>query len=388
MSGAGRTFIFAGGGTGGHLFPALAIAEQLEALSGGAAQRVFLCSDRALDAKILSAEGVEFVASPAKPIARSVRGVIRFVSSWGPALRQARSLVRERTRDGRRPVVVAMGGFVAAPAAQGARAEGAPVVMVNLDAVPGKANRWIAWGVGEHGRVFTSIAVAEGHGPRSARGWTVVPPIVRKGAIAREDAAACRRALGLEAGAPTLMVTGGSQGAASINRLVGAMLDDAALSAKFSGWQVLHQTGDAKRDESASRIADRYAARGVRAVVSEFVGGAEMAKWWGSASLAVARAGANTVAEAWANRVPTVFLPYPYHRDEHQKHNAAGLVGVGGAWLAKDRIEPEANMRDAGALLAGLMGEHERIARAREALSALPAADGAERIARALLELA
>lgn len=389
MSGSAHRVIFAGGGTGGHLFPALAIAEELHKQSGGRASCVFLCSDRPLDARILSAEGVEFVPSPAKPIVASIRGVTRFLGSWGPSLREARALIRRLHAGESPPIVVAMGGFVAAPAAQAARAERAPLVLVNLDAVPGKANRWIAR---RADRVFSSIAVQPECGPKSAHDWQVVPPIVRSGALAPADPATCRRALGIDPDRPTLMITGGSQGASSINALLAAMLTSERTRTAFTGWQVLHQSGPTKQGDTSNELARAYAQAGVRCVVREFVGGStpeargEMARWWGAADLAIARAGANTVAEAWANRVPTVFLPYPYHRDQHQRVNARALVGTGGCWLCTDHIDPDSNLAEAGERIASLLRGPDELMRARGALRELPEADGAARLAAVLLE--
>jgi UDP-N-acetylglucosamine--N-acetylmuramyl-(pentapeptide) pyrophosphoryl-undecaprenol N-acetylglucosamine transferase len=99
----------------------------------------------------------------------------------------------------------------------------------------------------------------------------------------------------------------------------------------------------------------------------------------------VSRAGAGSVAEAWANRVPTVFMPYPYHKDQHQKQNAAVIVGAGAAVLCEDRIEAGANVREAGAVLLSLMRDAARRAGMRSALDKLGPADGAKRVALKLI---
>lgn len=369
---SGRVFLFAGGGTGGHLFPGLAIAEQLERLSGGAGVRsVFLCSDRPLDAKILSREGVEFEVTPAKPVGVRPRALVRFLRSWGPSVRAARGVIaRERAR-GAAVEVVAMGGFVAAPVVQAARVERAPVLLVNMDAAPGKANRWIA----RHaGRIVTSSPIAPG---KPGAGWERVPPIVREAARARGTAAECRAEFGLDPHRRTLLVTGASQGARSINRLLIRIAQDQPKA--LAGWQVIHQTGPSDTEDAAAA----YEGAGVAAVVRPFF--ERMGEAWGAADLAVSRAGAGSVAEAWANGVPTLFLPYPYHRDEHQKLNAEPLTACGGAVLAKDHVEEAPNLADAGKTLVGLLAEESRRGAMRAALGRLGPADGAERIARMLL---
>ncbi len=361
MSGQ-RTFLFAGGGTGGHIYPALAIAEHLT--RSPSVRCVFLCSDRPLDAEILTREGVPFDIIPAKPFSVRPRAFIRFAASWGGAVRISRAIIaRERAATVH---IVAMGGFVAAPVVQAARVERCPITLVNLDAVPGKANRWIA----RHAaRVFTAA-------PVDGAAWTRVPPIVRAGATAGRSAAECRRALGLDPDRATLLVTGASQGARSINRLLIRMVADRAPD--FRNWQVIHQTG---ANEDAP-VRDAYQAAQIRAVVRPFI--VEMGLAWGAADLAVSRAGAGSVAEAWSNRVPTIFLPYPYHRDQHQRANARPLEEAGAAVIVQDRIEEAANAADAGAILARLMKDDSERNRIRDSLARLGPADGAARIAAAL----
>jgi UDP-N-acetylglucosamine--N-acetylmuramyl-(pentapeptide) pyrophosphoryl-undecaprenol N-acetylglucosamine transferase len=299
------------------------------------------------------------------------------MASWGKAVRESRRLIGElRTvESGHTPGevrVVAMGGFVAAPVVQAARVDRAPVTLVNLDAVPGKANRWIAH---RAARVLTAARVSAPF----ASGWTMVGPIARRAAMSHGSREECRARAGLDRFRSTLMVTGGSQGAASINgfvsQAVGLLKDEMSRS-----WQVLHQCGKGSRDDAAAA----YARAGVPAVVQEFSD--TMGDWWGAADLAVGRAGAGTVAEAWANRVPTLFMPYPYHRDQHQKINALALVEAGGARLLDDRIESRANIDSNLGALRELIRDTAARDRMRSSLQKLGPADGAEQAARALTE--
>lgn len=371
------TVLFAGGGTGGHIFPALAVAEALLAMRPGVQAR-FLCSSRPLDAQILSAQRVagapaEFAAVPAQPFGLRPRAAIRFLASWGGAVRAGREEIRAARARG--PVIVAaFGGFVAAPVVQAARAERVPTLMVNLDAIPGKANRWIA----RHASRVLTAAPAQG------TSWTQIRPIVRSASVTDRTPADCRAACGLDASVPVLLITGGSQGAGSINTFMGAFVREHASA--ISGWQILHQTGK----DGADEMRAAYAAAGVRASVTPFITAMGLA--WGAADAAVGRAGAGTVAEAWANRVPTLFLPYPYHKDQHQKFNAMPLVSTGAALLATDHIDASANMRDAGLLLASLLTNEQTQegprTKIRAALAALGPADGAATVATQILELA
>ena len=200
---------------------------------------------------------------------------------------------------------------------------------------------------------------------------------MRSAARARQDAAACRIALGLDPAKPTLLVTGASQGARSINDLMLGLVRDHAAALK--GWQIVHQTGA----DEAERVRRAYEAAGIRAEVRPFFEG--MGAAWGAADLAVSRAGAGSVAEAWANLVPTVFLPYPYHKDEHQRHNARPLAEAGAAIIVKDRIEAGENLREAGAAIRDLLERGDRRDAMRAACRGLGPVDGAERIAAMLI---
>lgn len=370
VSSDGRTtYFFAGGGSGGHLYPGLAIAERIRAYDREA-RCVFLCSEKRLDAQILSAEGERFVPIGGKPLTLRPGGLVRFVRAWPGAVRSAGAQLDEAQRMGR-TVVIALGGYIAAPVVRAARRRGIGVVLANLDAVPGKANRWIARSA------TVALTAADGRSPRS---WKRIAPIVRSRAVSSESAEACRAKLGLDPSLRTLFVTGGSQGARSINELMMAMCD--RRPELFEVWQVLHQCGAGGAE--ACRAA--YERSGVRAVCVEFIDA--MGEAWGAADLSLTRCGAGAVAEVWANRVPSVFLPYPYHRDDHQRLNAEPLVSAGGALLATDHLEAAANLAEAGVMLGELLEEPVRLDGMRVALERLGPADGADSAARAAIELA
>lgn len=373
------TYVFAGGGTGGHLYPGLAIAEELSRAAtarGAPAPRcVFLCSRRPIDASILRAEGAIFEPLDAAPFSLRPAAFLRFARAWpGSVAGARRALEREAAAAGGAANlrVAAMGGFVAAPVVAAARALRIPVALVNLDAVPGKANRWIA-------RRAALTLSATGASDRAPPGWTRIPPIVRAGALPRGSPDDCRRRLGLREGVRTLFVSGGSQGATSINALLARLVT--ANPSAFAGWQVFHQTGE----KGADMAREAYAGAGVSAVVVPFC--SAIGDAWGAADLAVARCGAGTVGEVWASATPTVFLPYPYHRDEHQRWNAAPLEAAGGAVIERDLIDPERNAGGAGATTVRLLTDASARDAMRAALRALGPADGASRAAAALAGL-
>ncbi len=368
-----KVIVFAGGGTGGHLYPALAIAEQLRELDPRT-RCVFLCSPRPIDAKILADESAEFHVIPAQPLGLHPSRLFRFLRSWRPAVQASRRSLRELTREGA-VHVVAMGGFVAAPVVQAARAERLPVTLVNLDAVPGKANRWIAL---RADRILD--AASSGAWPRA----TTIRPIVRRAAVAGQSKEECRASLGLAPDTPTLFITGGSQGARTINDLMTLLLRD--QRSMFAGWQVYHQTGPPRHSEADMQRAYDEAppgGGGVPARAVEFC--RTMGLAWGAADLSIARCGAGAVAEVWANAVPAVFLPYPFHRDHHQQRNAQPLVDAGGALLFRDWVNSPKTASEVGPALRMLLTDRARRNSMRAALQRLGPADGAFAVASVLL---
>ncbi|MBX3410134.1 MAG: glycosyltransferase [Phycisphaeraceae bacterium] len=369
MNPAAPTILFAGGGTGGHLFPGIAIAEAVLERRPDARLR-FLCSDRPGDATMLDSQrlaGAPPVYRPlsAKPFGVRPRALLRFLAGWGPSVRQTRAAIREGASHG--PVaLVALGGFVAAPAVQAARVEKCPVLALNLDAVPGKANRWIA----RHaGAMLTAAAVDD----PIAAGWERIGPIVRQAARAPAGRAECRAALGLDPNRPTLLATGASLGAGTLNRFVAAWSENESALLREEGWQIIHQTG---RDETEIGLArETYRRARLDALVEPFF--PQMGLAWGAADWAVSRAGAGSVAEAWCNRVPTLFLPYPHHADQHQRLNALPLERAGGSLIATDHADVKANLADAGLVAGMLLREPSRRDAMRAALGAMGPADGA-----------
>ncbi len=363
-----RTVAFAGGGSGGHLSPGLAIAERMVEIVPGV-RPVFLCSTRAIDAQMLGDARVPFRPIPAEGLAKSPRGVLRFVRGYVKGVLEARRVLREEGVEH----VVSLGGFVTGPVTQAARMLRIPITLVNLDATPGRANRVVAR------RAQRVVSACETPGlPKFAEAIVGMP--LRRSAVAQAGRAACRGELGLDPVRPTLLVTGASQGASSLNAFMVAF----ALAHRdlLKDWQVLHLAGP-RGTPSAAELDAAYARAGVKALVLPFLN--EMGLAWGAAELALSRAGANSVAEAEANRVPTVFVPYPYHADLHQEANAKPLVDSGAAVLAYDRLDVTKNLESIGRPLEALMADGRLRDAMEEKLRARPHADAAEVIARTVL---
>ena len=371
-SAATKTILFAGGGTGGHIFPNLAVVERLREVQHetGPWEAHFVVSRRPLDRTVLEDASVRFMPLAVRPLTSKPWCWPRWVSCWRRSVRDVQRLLRTE----RVAAVVATGGFVSGPVVVAAVRLGVPVALVNLDAVPGKTNRALA-------RRCESIFTVY---PQTS--WPEARSIglpLRRSAVATADAASSRKLNGLDPDRPTLLVLGGSQGATTLNLMIRPLLADTPkIRDLLTRWQVLHVAG---RGEGVVESLERiYAEAAVPARVLSFC--SQMGPAWGAATLAISRAGAGSVAEAWANTVPTIFLPYPFHSDQHQKLNAEPLVRAGGALILEDRIEPSRNAQAAAAMLAPLLDGAAKRDTMRQTLGDSRPQDGAAAVARWLQE--
>ncbi len=362
-----RTILFAGGGTGGHIFPSLAIAERLEEHAAPLRSH-FLVSKRPLDAQILAKTSHTYSPLPAQPLSKKPWQWPGLCSAYSRSVSQVRAMIADMNVS----AVVAMGGFVSAPAIAAARRSGIPVALVNLDAVPGLANRLMA-------RRATQIFSVY---PQDAwPGAEIIGLPLRRSAVGPESHAESRVALGLDPQRDTLLVTGASQGAQSINRLMIELAGQASVrqALRTGGWQVLHLAGSSQVEE----LRSAYAKAEIPAKVEAFCDA--MGHAWRAATVAISRSGAGSVAEAWANATPTVFLPYPYHKDQHQRLNALPLVTPGGALLFNDLIDAPANARQLTGPLLALMRNESQRSRMITLMRQKQPADGAEAAAQWLI---
>jgi UDP-N-acetylglucosamine--N-acetylmuramyl-(pentapeptide) pyrophosphoryl-undecaprenol N-acetylglucosamine transferase len=253
---APKCVLLAGGGSGGHISPGLAIAERMKAIDP-TCRPVFVCSQRPIDAQMLGEAGAEYVAIPAEPMSLRPRKLLRCARSFMRGRAEVLRMV-----DRLRPSwVVSLGGFVTAPVVHAARARGVPVLLVNLDATPGRANRWVA----RRAREVVS-AIPTPSLPGFAREIIGMP--LRRLALAPAEQASCREQLGLLPGVRTLLVTGASQGANSLNDFL--LLQAQRAPGAFKDWQILHLCGPGASG-GAARFEAGYRAAGVHAVVLPFL---------------------------------------------------------------------------------------------------------------------
>ncbi|MDI6449799.1 UDP-N-acetylglucosamine--N-acetylmuramyl-(pentapeptide) pyrophosphoryl-undecaprenol N-acetylglucosamine transferase [Anaerobaca lacustris] len=318
------SFFFAGGGTGGHIYPALAVAEQIVEHRPDARIH-FLCSTRAVDARILDGTTFPYTALPATGLYFDPRRFVAFCRTFRQSYRLARHLIA----DSPRPVIIGAGGFVAAPVCMAGHRLGVPVVLVNVDLLPGRANRLSARWADE---IFVQFEEStRTFGARRATVTAIGCPL-RKG-FAQPDRRRAIEALDLDADKKTLLITGASSGATRINEAICMLL--AKLDAFAETWQIVHLTGLDHHEQ----VASRYEGVRIRHKVVSYYD--QMPDLLATADLLVGRSGAVSVAEYAVAGAPSICMPYPHHKDRHQYRNAGKLVEVGAAVIVDDVSDPD-----------------------------------------------
>ncbi|MDN3937151.1 undecaprenyldiphospho-muramoylpentapeptide beta-N-acetylglucosaminyltransferase [Arthrobacter sp. YD4] len=356
--------VLAGGGTAGHISPLLAIANAVKEARPDAAL-LAVGTPGGMETRLVPAAGLDLATVDRVPFPRKPStALLRLPGKLAGAVRQAGVILD----DARADVLVGVGGYVCTPLYLAAWRRKIPIVVHEANTRPGLANR-----VGA--RLSRHVAVA--FAATRLRGARHVGMPMRREISGLDRAgarAAARSALGLEQDKPTLIVTGGSSGAQSINRAIAAAAD--ALGA--AGVQTLHITG---RDKAVHDARGRLLeAPGYRQV--EYIDGMELA--YAAADLLLARAGAATVCEVAAVGLPAVFVPLPIGNGE-QALNAAGLVDAGAALLVDDAAFDAAWIT--GTILP-LLGDPARLDRMAHAAEQFGIRDADRRMAALVLEAA
>lgn len=300
--------IIAGGGTGGHLFPAIAIARELCSRPQGAEVR-FVTGRRRMESEVIARHG--FSQTPIDVEGLKGRGwrrgaVTAMKLPW--SFYQALSIIREFLPH----LVVGVGGYSSGPVCLAARWRGIPCAVQEQNSFPGLTNRLLCRVVD---RVFVSFEESRAHLPCRSVLWTGNP--VRKELLKaartgrREDERFC------------ILVVGGSQGARAVNEAFVEALG--ILVREGRDVRVIHQTGESDFE----RMAEGYSQKGLRGEVSPFI--QDMAWAYTQADLVVSRAGATTLSELTSLGKPSILIPYPYAANNHQELNARSTVQAGGA---------------------------------------------------------
>jgi UDP-N-acetylglucosamine--N-acetylmuramyl-(pentapeptide) pyrophosphoryl-undecaprenol N-acetylglucosamine transferase len=333
--------ILAGGGTGGHVIPALAIAGELK--SRYAAKALFIGTARGIETRLVPAAGFDLRLIQVGAL-KNVSLTTRLKTAFD--LPRAIWNSREILADFRPDVVIGVGGYASGPAMLAAVLSGIPTLAFEPNVVPGFANRLIA----------PMVSVAAVHFEETAHYF-------RRSQITGVPVRAdfFRLPLRRSTDNPTLLVFGGSQGARPINLAVTGAL--ANLHAAMPGLHIIHQTGE--RDYKDAQAA--YLAAGVSAEVLSFID--DMPGAFARADLLLCRSGASTVAEITAAGKPAIFVPFPRAADDHQKRNAQAVEQAGAGVLIEEKDLSSARLADTIASLMKNRTRLDQMAAAAKALS-------------------
>ena len=349
--------IIACGGTGGHLFPGIAVAEVLRERGHDV---LLFVSEKEIDSLALSTrsqfrfEKLPTVGFPSLVSPRIFGFMRRFTESL--------SLCRSIYKKFQPQVVLGMGGFTSTAPILAGRMRGISTLVHESNAIPGKANRIAAKMVGA---VLLGFKEAAQFFPK-ARTENTGTPI--RSELKRVDRQLARQKLGLQAHLPTMLVMGGSQGASGINR---AMIKTLPVL-RNAAIQIIHLSG--ARDERL--VADNYRREQIPAYVAAFHH--HMEEVYSAADFAVARSGAASLAELAFFGLPTILIPFPYAADDHQTRNAEIFARAGAAFVVKESdVTPELLSQK----IFAMAGQPEQLRRMSEKSLGLAPRDAADRVA-------
>ena len=361
ISGPVKRLVIACGGTGGHLFPGIAVAQEAERRGW---ETMLLISEKQIDALAVQGhadlrfEKVPAVAMP-KVLSLKMPGFLWRV--W-----RTRQHCRKLLTDFKADAVLGMGGFTSLPPVWAGKALGLRTFVHESNAVPGKANKLTA-------RFCTGVLLGLEACARffPAGKTTVTGTPLRTALLTKPERAEALQFFGLSDTKPTVLVMGGSQGARGVNR---AMLEALPLLAAH-GVQVLHITGPGEYDS----LKAAYAASPVASAVVPFC--QEMGMAYAAAEVAVSRSGGSSLSELSAFGLPVILVPYPTAADDHQRRNAEVFTRAGAALAVE---EAELGGGKLGDLLTSLLANEPERKRLAEALRQLAPVDAAARVCDAV----
>ncbi|MFT3887266.1 MAG: undecaprenyldiphospho-muramoylpentapeptide beta-N-acetylglucosaminyltransferase [Arachnia sp.] len=360
---APTSIVLAGGGTAGHTSPLIATARALEELADDV-RLLAIGTAKGLETTVIPAAGLELSLIDPVPLPRTVNvDLAKLPYTLTRAVLQARRILKRAQAD----VLVGVGGYVALPAYLAARLAGIPVVVHEANKLPGIANK-----VGARWARFVGTTFPE----TVMRGGTLVGmPMSRSITSPSVTPEEARVEFGLDPDRPTLLVSGGSQGAVSINTAVLGARDEILAA----GIQILHVLGP--KNFTPEHVVVPHPS-GARYVPIAFV--SDMARAYAAADLMLGRAGAGTVMETSVSGLPVIFVPLPWGNGEQGK-NAAGLVDAGAGWLVQDA---ELTADKLAALVTQAFADPTRLARMAETCRGMYPSNAAEVLARAVLAAA
>jgi UDP-N-acetylglucosamine--N-acetylmuramyl-(pentapeptide) pyrophosphoryl-undecaprenol N-acetylglucosamine transferase len=352
----GKKIFIAAGGTGGHVFPGLAIADELK-LRSPVSEVVFVGTDMGMEKDIIPARGFRLIKLKANRIKgkNKIRKAISMISLPVSIARALAVVVKEKP-----DLVVSVGGYAAGPISLAGWMCRVPVATLEPNAIPGFANRMIS-------KFASKIFVAFD----SAKKFFGDDKVIKTGVPVRKEILSAAKPESESMEKFTVLVVGGSLGSRKLNDEVSKsafLLSDFKDRLRF-----IHQTG---KDASAAGVADAYLKSGIEAEVFEFK--SDIWNSYAKANLAISRSGASAVTELSALNVPTIFVPYPFAADDHQRANAAEFSEKGCAMTISDEAF---TAEKAAAIIREMINSPEKLSVMKKKLSALGLCDAAKKIA-------
>jgi UDP-N-acetylglucosamine--N-acetylmuramyl-(pentapeptide) pyrophosphoryl-undecaprenol N-acetylglucosamine transferase len=340
----GVRLLLAAGGTGGHLFPGIAVAEAMQQTVG--AQVLFVGTANGMETEVIPRLGFDLRLIPAEQLrGRNWWGILHAVWAAVCALGAAWRVVCEFTPD----VIFSIGGYASGPTVLVGWARRVPCVLLEPNAIPGLTNRLL-------GRLARRVCVGF---PVTAR-FFPAQKAVCTGNPVRWSAAPAQSLPRRQTATFSLLVFGGSAGARHLNQTVPQAL--ALLTQQGMRLSIVHQTG--KADHAA--VSTTYEQLGVHATVVPFID--NMQEVYATADVVICRAGATTLAELTVLGKPAILIPYPYAVDDHQRANAEVLVQAGAALMILNaELTPERLRRE----IEGLITDRARLAAMAQASATL-----------------
>jgi UDP-N-acetylglucosamine--N-acetylmuramyl-(pentapeptide) pyrophosphoryl-undecaprenol N-acetylglucosamine transferase len=306
--------LIAGGGTGGHLFPAIALAEAF--IKKDPANRVeFVATERPLDSRVLGERGYPFQTLKMEGIKdKGTAGKLRALLRLPGVLGRSLEIIKGFSPD----LVLGVGGYVSGPVVLAAWLKRLPCAVQEQNSIPGLTNRWL-------GRVVDRIFGAF----KENEAFFAGKKLRITGNPLRQELTAASGAGKTLSGTLTLLIVGGSQGAHRLNTTVIEAL--AALEPWEKALCFIHQTGE--KDQKT--VAEAYAQKGFPFQVRPFI--ADMVQAYSQADVIISRAGAMSVSEITVMGRPSLLIPFPYAANNHQEHNARALVSAGAAEMILEK---------------------------------------------------
>lgn len=351
--------VIACGGTGGHLFPGIAVAQAARARGW---ETLLLISEKQIDALAVKAHGdLKFEKVPAIGMPKLLSPAMpKFLWRFFRTRRHCARLIREFRAD----AVLGMGGFTSLPPVMAGRRMGLRTYIHESNAIPGKSNRLTA-------KYCTAVLLGLEACAKHFPGKTVhVTGTPLRGGMTPADRAEARAFFGLEPDRRTVLVMGGSQGARGVNRAVLEAVEK--LKDEADAPQILHITGPT---EYESVKAGYEAAPGVKASVAPFCDRMDLA--YSAADLAISRSGASSLTELSAFGLPVILVPYPYAAEDHQRRNAEVFTARGAAVVCE---EAELSGGRLGDVTRSLLADPAKLESLSRAIREMAPGDAAGRV--------